>query len=320
MSKERTSLINGFFIWIVFISHLQSYGIESQGADLFISKILGFIGQCCVATFFFYSGYGIMTKLHMKQAIYARQLITKRFPTLLLHMTIAVCVFWGVQTLYGQEYELKQILLSFIAWDAIGNSNWFIFITLSSYLIIASSFLLWHKVGESMVALSTAFMLICVIFVVRNKGPWWYNTCLCIPAGMIFCIWRKRIEDLISVLNIPVWIWGLLLILTSLILYNFMPWPASMNNIAAILFAFGITLLFSCISIRNPPLFLCWSGGPALFYLYIFQRIPMIIGAKAEWNQHHLFLYELFCFVSTLLIAKFCSKIFPIADKFLLKK
>ena len=63
MTRERTCMINGFFIWVVFMSHMSGYKPEFSGYDAKIIKMLGLMGQCCVATFFFYSGYGIMNGL-----------------------------------------------------------------------------------------------------------------------------------------------------------------------------------------------------------------------------------------------------------------
>lgn len=317
MRKERTSMINGIFIWIVFLSHMRGYGMNLFGTDLLVAKGIGLLGQCCVATFFFYSGFGIMSSLQRKGRRYALQLITRRFPMLLLHMTIAVCLFWVLQTFYGKQYGLTHVLLSFVGWSNLGNSSWFIFISLISYLLIVASYILCRKAGESAVAIFTAFLLLFVIFFVRHRGSWWYDTCLCIPAGMLFCIWRPVIESTIAKLCIPAWIWGIILVPVSLCLYSFMPWRPYYNNLSAILFAFGVTLVFSCISLRTVPDFLRWSGGPALFYLFIFQRIPMIIGANADWNHEHLFLYQMFAFVCTLLMAVVCTRIFPKLDEFL---
>ena len=66
MSRERTMMINGFFIWIVFIQHMKSYGLVLSVFDKKTVTLLSYMGQCCVATFLFYSGYGIMSALHRK--------------------------------------------------------------------------------------------------------------------------------------------------------------------------------------------------------------------------------------------------------------
>ena len=251
MLRERTCMINGFFIWIVLMSHTSQYGAGASGSDLFVVKNIARLGQCCVATFFFYSGFGIMSSLHKKGKRYARELVTVRFPKLLLHTVVAVSVYLVLQTLfYGQEYPLSQILLSFVCWSDLGNSNWFIFISLTAYLLIAAGYTLCNRFGGNAVVASTALMLVAVIFFIRHRGYWWYDTCLCIPAGMLFFIHRSRIEAILEKLRVPAWVWGTLLVPLSLVLYHFMPWPTPLDNAAAILFAFGITLIFSCVRVR----------------------------------------------------------------------
>ena len=63
VTRERTCMINGFFIWVVFISHLSGYKVDVWTGDMFVLSLVRQLGQCCVATFFFYSGYGMMAQL-----------------------------------------------------------------------------------------------------------------------------------------------------------------------------------------------------------------------------------------------------------------
>ncbi len=320
MSRERTSMINGFFIWIVFMSHMKGYGVDLPEADRLVAKIIGYLGQCCVATFFFYSGFGIMASLRRKGSEYACSLVSRRFPMLLLHMTLAVLVFWGVQCLYGSQYEWSRVLLSFVAWDSIGNSNWFIFVSLSAYLIVAVAYALGRKLGEvGVISGGILLFILLIVFLKIHKGYWWYDTCLCIPAGMLFFVFRPVMERIFAVLRVPVWVYGVLLIPFSLFLYGSLSrWPY-LNNFSSILFALGVTLLFSCVELKRKPSFLCWCGGSALFYLYIFQRIPMLIGAKAGWHIGNPFGYQLFCVVGTLVIAWVACKVFPRIDSLIFR-
>lgn len=319
MSRERTCMVNGFFIWVVFVSHMNGYNVDVWLGDKAVLKCVRQLGQCCVATFFFYSGYGIMVSLKRKE--YIKQLILNRLPTLTMYMTMAVCTFWLVQSLNGNELSIRQILLSCVGWSSIGNSNWFIFVTLIAYLIIAVSWGLVHRVGTFAVVVLTAVFFVCLIAILLcYKEYWWYDTCLCIPAGMLFSLTRERIEQAIKKSKLPAWIPGILVVPLSLIMYRYLGrWPY-LNNISAILFAFGITLVFSCISLKHTPRFLCWCGGFGLFFLYIFQRIPMLIGARAGWNAKFPFMYQLFCVIVTVFIAWCASKIFPKISSTILKK
>lgn len=320
MSRERTSMINGFFIWIVFMSHMKGYGVDLPEADRLVVKLIGYLGQCCVATFFFYSGFGIMASLRRKGSEYAKALVCRRLPMLLLHMSLAVLVFWGVQALYGAQYEWSKVLLSMIAWDSIGNSNWFIFVSLSAYLIVAVAYALGRKLGEVGVISGVILLfLLLIVFLKIHKGSWWYDTCLCIPAGMLFFVFRPFMERIFAVLRVPVWIYGMLLVPLSLFIYSSLSrWPY-LNNFSAILFALGVTLLFSCVELKRNPSFLCWCGGSALFYLYIFQRIPMMIGAGAGWHTESPFMYELFCVVGTLANAWVACRVVPFIDRLIFR-
>lgn len=251
---------------------------------------------------------------------YAKALVLNSLPMLTLHMALAVCVFWFVQSLYGVGFPLIRVLLSFVGWSSIGNSNWFIFVTLLSYVVIALGYGIFHRVGQNAVAVSTLCLLILAnwwLVCVKGQESYWYNTNLCIPAGMFFYIWRNQIELLMRKLWMPSWCCGVVLVPASLVLYRLLaPWPY-LNNISAILFAFGVTLIFFCISVQKTPRFLCWS----LFFVYIFQRIPMLVGAKEGWNHESPFIYQLFCFVATLAIAwltskVLCAKLFPVSRTF----
>lgn len=324
MSRERTMMINGFFIWIVFIQHMKPYGLDLSIFDKKTVTLLSYMGQCCVATFLFYSGYGIMSALHRKTGggKYINKLIIKRLPRLLLHMTMAVCIYWLLQTLYGNSYDFAKIILAFIGWDSLGNSNWFICVTLIGYILIAVAYWSSHRFGENvfLVTVTTLFIALICVLIYCNKGTYWYNTCLCIPAGMAYCRNRLMIEKVVKYTRIPAWIHGGILVCGALILYRLLRSIPYLNNISAIIFALGVTMVFSCISLKRIPVVLSWSGGAGLFYLYIFQRIPMIIGANHEWQQYSTFLYQLFCFVITLLLAFGASILFSKIDSVIFKK
>ena len=243
---------------------------------------------------------------------YAKALIIKRLPTLLLYMVLAVMLYWGAQSLYGLQFTSERLLLSFIGWSSIGNSNWFIFVTLVAYILVAVAYALAHRWGDyAVVVVATLLFAAFVAALACCKEIHWYNTCLCIPAGMLFYKGRVRVEGYIEKLRIPAWCWGVLMLPVALLAYRYLGrWPY-MQNAAAVFFALGVTFIFSCVTLKRLPHFLCWSGGAGLFFLYIFQRIPMLVGARAGWHTEHAFLYQCFCVAGTLVIAWIFSKLFP---------
>ena len=140
ISKSRTNSIKGVFILIVFLSHVKNYIVDAGyvyhglGDELFC-HFMSTIGQLMVVMFLFYSGYGIMESLQHKGESYARAIPRHRILSTLINFDIAVCVFLIVDLFLGKEISIKQFLLSLIAWDSVGNSNWYIFAILVCYFI-----------------------------------------------------------------------------------------------------------------------------------------------------------------------------------------
>lgn len=334
MKKERTAMINGIFIWLVFICHMNGYGLNLSLPDQLTFKPVNKLGQCVVTSFFFFSGYGIMLSLKMKGKVYAKKLLTRRFPLVLLHFAIAVLCFYGVNLLLGKEYPTSRVLLALTSWESIGNSNWFITVTLLSYLIIGTAALIIPERASKFVILLTAIVLLALIPVLKHKGSWWVDTCLCIPAGMAFCLIRPRLDQWLQTWKLPLWIPAAFTCMTGLLIYRgmivkiitlFEIHIPELNilcaNIGSILFIIGLTYCFACVSFKNKPSpFMVWSGGPALFYLYIFQRIPMLIGAHHGWTREHTFLYQAGCFIATMAIALVCTKLFPKLDSLIFRE
>ena len=317
VSRDRSSCINGIFIWIVFISHLNSYCQDWLVWDTYIVRGIGLIGQMCVATFFFYSGFGIMLSLQNKKKDYARALLFRRFPALLLHFAIAVCCFWCLQTAIGHKYDLITILLSLIGWESLGNSNWFIFITLSSYIIIALTYALFRRHGQKIFLFSLFVFFTLFSVLIRYKGVWWVNTIYCIPAGMAYAAYKNKFESLMPGSAKMRIIVSLFILAASLCIYQkgFLHWYIS-HNLASVAFAFAITLASSAIVFRRHSRFLCWCGGSGLFCLYIFQRIPMIVGGGLGAAP---IVYQAICILCTLLIAYVASLVLKQMDRFVFK-
>lgn len=57
-----------------------------------------------------------------------------------------------------------------------------------------------------------------------------------------------------------------------------------------------------------------WAGGEALFPLYIFQRIPMIIGRHFGLNETHPHLYIAACLAVCIALAFVFLKLFRHLD------
>lgn len=202
LSHERTCCINGVFIWLVFVCHLNHYPTSFLGVEQRINAEICQLGQLVVTTFFTYTGYGLMSSLKRKGSDYARSLLFRRFPRVLITFGCMVLLYWMIETMMGRHYSLMHVLISLTGFRTLENSGWFIFITLLAYIEIAVSYLLFHKWGNTVVVLIVT--LVMCSFMPFFKSSVMNDTVLCVPAGMLLCIYKDRLQSIISRMRVHI--------------------------------------------------------------------------------------------------------------------
>ena len=277
LSKSRTDSIKGIFILIVFISHSKDYYLDAgyvfQGfGDLIFRKLLLNFNQLMVVMFLFYSGYGVMESIARKGVDYINKMPRHRVINTLVNYDIAVCLFLVVDMALGKHVTIGQFLLAIAAWDTIGNSNWYIFVILICYVvswILAKTNIPQRRIGfYSFISLAFIAYLLSLV-----KKPYWYNTMLAYPLGMIFSTHKDKIEVLIDKHYYPTL--AILSVLLVMLFYQ-IPFDMGANNLIpmGLVFAMLFVTITMRVRIGNPVL--QWFGEH-LFPLYIYQRIPMIV-------------------------------------------
>lgn len=126
-SFETTLSVKGIFVAIVFFSHFRTYPGIIPNYDFPVIWLCDQLGQMMVAVFLFYSGYGVFESVKTKGLSYVKKFPRKRILKFLLQFDVAVMCFLGVGIALGEDFSLTRIVLSLIAWDDLGNSNWFVF-------------------------------------------------------------------------------------------------------------------------------------------------------------------------------------------------
>ena len=134
MSIEKTTPIKGIFVILVFLRHLGGNLIILNKYDKALFYFQDFWGQTIVVMFLFYSGYGIYESIKSKKA-YISNMPKTRILTTLINYDLAVIMFIILNAYMGHHFSLWITFSSFFAWNNIGNSNWFIFSILISYII-----------------------------------------------------------------------------------------------------------------------------------------------------------------------------------------
>lgn len=304
LSFDTTNSVKGIFILLVFVSHVVPYivnaGYVSDGVmgDLFW-KIHSRVGQWIVAMFLFYSGYGIMESIKKKGAGYVASIPKKRILTVLFNFDVAVFAYILVALFLGNEIPISKCLLSFVGWESLGNSNWYIFVIMLAYLITYVSFVCFKNKRIS--SYTVCFLLFLAMLVLSVfKGTYWYDTILCFGAGLLYSQ-HKDVADSFArkhyVLSLTI------VLIACILLYNLPFWLRGLcYNMFCIAFCLLIVLLTMKFRINSK--WLKWFGKN-LFPLYIYQRVPMILLSSVAGGYFVLqypVSYAVTCFAITILI------------------
>ena len=274
ISIERCNSIKGIFILLIVLTHSMGYidscGYEYGGVDKLVFLFRKGIGQMVVVMFLFYSGYGVSLSMKKKGDAYVDKMPRHRLLPTLLNFDIAVLAFVVMNLIIAKPMTTSQVLLSMIAWDEVGNSNWYIFVILLCYAMtyVVAKLTPQKDLWKWLLATS----LVCVLVLSVFKRTYWYNTMLAYPAGFLFAEYESRITGVMRKYYVPI-----LIILASVwvLSFYFMPEARGLSsNLASICFAMMVVMLSMKLEVGNACLSWC---GRHLFPLYIYQRIPMIL-------------------------------------------
>ena len=145
LSRGQTDSVKGIFILLVFYRHITQYVEFNQWFDYPMTWIDEHMYQLLVAMFLFYSGYGVACSIQKKGSDYVRAIPRRRFLVTLINFDLAVLCYLLLDWIFKIEYPRDVIIQSFIGWESVGNSNWYIFVILCLYLLVYISFRFLYK-------------------------------------------------------------------------------------------------------------------------------------------------------------------------------
>ena len=274
LSLDGTNAIKGVFAIIILCSHMGGYlTLDDSFGNRTYTHTMFYLGQTMVAPYLFYSGFGIFYSFRHKTR-YSSGFFKNRFLKILLHFDLAILLFLIVQAFLPIRYPALNYLLCWIGWESIGNSNWFVFVILSLYLIAFCGLLLDTKNGLILITIVCFLSALLWIFLqfVAHKENWWIDTIAAFPLGMLFCAGKDNIDALLSKFR------GIWLAMTVCLSTGFVIWHhlhgVDVYGICSCLFCLIIVFASMKIIIGNPVL--KWLGKNA-FSIYILQRLPMLV-------------------------------------------
>ena len=299
ISLDGSNAIKGVFAIIILCSHMGGYlTLSNSFADRTYTHVIFYLGQTMVAPYLFYSGYGVFFSLRHKPG-YVTGFFKKRLLKILLHFDLAILLFLLVQAFLPIHYPVRNYLLCWIGWESIGNSNWFVFVILSLYLIAFCGLLLERRKGFTLFAVVCLFSAILwlVLRFVAHKENWWVDTIAAFPLGMLFGAGKDNIDAFLAKYQ-GVWFAILACVSAFFIIWHHLH-GVDVYGISSCLFCLMVVLASMKIRMGNPAL--KWLGKNA-FFIYILQRLPMLVLSYFGIN-HHPGLFIPVSIVVTLLLA-----------------
>ncbi|MBO5570670.1 MAG: hypothetical protein J6A79_17310 [Clostridia bacterium] len=314
VGRESTRRINGLFTALIVMSHFVGYINMSGPYDIPYAAVRSHLNQAVVCTFLFYSGFGVMESITAKGTRYIRSIPQKRLLPVLLRLIAAILLFILVQAFYKKWYGIERILLSFIGWDSVGNSNWYIHGILVLYLVtfLAGMPLPSGKASRYVHAALVSAGTVCYVIFLRKAGKeeWWYNTLAMYSAGMWYSLLREKIEKILC----TDCIWYLALSL-DLLLYaaSFDRRNESLRFFTIWVLCFMAVVLLLSMKVKLNSPFLDFMGTH-IFSIYILQRIPMLILSRAGFLSSHKYIGLIVVYATTCSMAivfdKYTKKVF----------
>ena len=318
LNKKNTTAVNGIFVVLIVFSHYSKYVDFGGVFDAPYLAMRAHLDQMVVASFLFYSGFGMMESIKKKGLKYIDRLFVK-FWRLLFKFDIAVLLFLIVDIAFDIRYPVRQILLAFTTWTAIGNSNWYITAILMIYAAIMIAFRISYDVFKERA--ETAGLLITVILtigfiylqMVLDRRAYCYNTMILAPLGMLYSEYRYTFERLIMRNDINYYMTAALTIVVYIVSFRHR-WQFGIEGYTVWAVAFTALLVIITMKVRIYNKVLEWLGTH-VFSIYILQRIPMIILSQLGFIEAHKYIGLLIVFSLTLPFAVLYEKVTDILLK-----
>lgn len=307
ISRNATNNIKGIFVILILLSHAKGY-IDLGGIyDKPYAQLQAHLNQMVVAMFLFYSGYGIMEQIKKREFSYITSIPKKRFPNLLLNFDISIILFALMWLCLGKPVEIKKVLIALTAWEGIGNSSWYIFVTFMLYIITFVSFFFikwfkkrWQQFIYLVVLTALSVVLVYVLKRTHPNEPWWFNTAILYALGFWYSFFREETEKILMKNDLVYLIIGagvvVAYVYTNIHRSNFY-----IYTIWAMLFTLGLTMI--TMKVRLESNLLKWFGEH-IFSIYILQRIPMIILKEYGVADRHKYVFVILSIAITCAMAE----------------
>lgn len=320
LSLEVSKGLQGFCA-VGIILHHASQALLNQKKDIGILMSFTNIGVLFVGVFFFFSGYGLLKSLHIKED-YLKTFFRKRFPTILVPFYVCNIIFIAAALATGYKVSAIQLLAFLSGFILLNTTMWYV---VEIAIFYAAFYIIFHFIKKEAFALS-AMGLFIIAFIVLSvfmdhgifwlQGEWWFNASFLFFIGMIFAEFEENLigfakKKYFIMLSIALAATVILINLTSYMLRNFSyygtPFYVRFHILAyqlpLIVFCL-MTFLLITMKLQFKNFLLKFLGKIALeLYLIHYLFLIVLKGMKSD------FLYIILVYVFAILLASVLHKL-----------
>lgn len=309
LSLEQTNSIKGMLALIVMLHHYSQRIEYFSVLDLSI-KSFQYVGHLCVAIFFFYSGYGLMSGLETKQN-YLNNFIRNKIIKILIPFILVNSIYIIVaQLCYSENFSSVQIFQYIFGIKLINSNAWYVLGILYFYFSFYLSFRYFKKKQGIILLFLLTFLYILISFLLR-KGLWWYDSCSTFLFGVIYCKYKgffikvsKKYYFYLLSLSLLLFFIVMIKINTSFIISNLDKLVyLFLKHFSALIFTLIIFLFLMKVKIKNKFTILL---GQISFEFYLIHKLILdILRSNFIYIESH-FKYGvtailLTCIISTII-------------------
>ena len=299
MSLDNTIPIRGMLALIVFLHHVSSFYYNIS----FISPFTHF-GYLAVSLFFFYSGYGLCWGLINKKN-YLRRFLINRIIKIYIPYLLCVAIYVIVKfSIFHFVPTFSDIFFSLICCGNIVSVGWYIGELIILYIIFYLSCL--FKGRNRIVVFSILFLGLLILLLITPEANLWTKSVIGFPLGLLFCIKRNTIDNILQkrfILNVIFILACFFFGITVKIVgeyFGLLLIKICGSTISSIFFILFLYCLILKIQLGNR--FLSFIGKISLeFYLY--HSLIIALCLKIDLLYSHCFVFCLSTFVFTLVLS-----------------
>ncbi|MBQ6907011.1 MAG: acyltransferase [Clostridia bacterium] len=189
-SVSETRALKGLCAIFVVFHHLCTYMADFY-PSFYAFKYIGFL---MVGGFFMISGYGltygIINKLDYLKGFFKKRMVSVIIPFYIIN------IFYIFANHYTKTLTYKYIISS-----VFGLNMWYVFTIMVMYTGFYFCFKFFDIKKGTIIITAYTFLYIAVMLVLFRIfkfdmfGYWWYNSVICFPLGILYCVYKSYADN-----------------------------------------------------------------------------------------------------------------------------